>query len=136
MLFNVSPTLFLMSTATKIDSKTEITDESKIRTELKNYQQKTFDAFEKLEPELKAKLELPHDVTQQKISLDTFLSKAKEDKAPIEKRIMTMKRLPIVVRENGVAIRKDFLEVNSQLYSKDWKNDDLWIREYIQRLSL
>ena len=106
--------------------------ESKIRTELKNYQQKTFEAFETLEPKLKVKLELPHDITQQKIFLDTFLSKAKEDKTPIEKRIMTMKRLPLVVRENGIAIRKDFLEINSQLYSKDWKGDDLWIREYIE----
>ncbi|MGB5090845.1 MAG: hypothetical protein WBN72_07865, partial [Nitrososphaeraceae archaeon] len=52
--------------------------------------------------------------------------------APIEKRIMTMKRIPIVVRENGIAIRKDYLEINSQLYCKDWKGDDLWIREYLE----
>ena len=130
MLFNVSPTLFLMSTATK----TESTDESKIRTELKNYQQETFDAFEKLEPELKAKLELPHDVTQQKIFLDTFLSRVKEDKMPLQKIIMTMKRIPIVVRDEstGIATRKDFLEVNSQLHSKDWKGDHLWVREYLE----
>ena len=111
---------------------TETKQESQIRTELKNYQQKTFEAFEKLEPELKVKLELPHDLTQQKIFLDTFLSKAKEDKAPLQKIIMTMKRIPIVVRENGIATQKDFLEINSQLYSKDWKGDDLWIREFVQ----
>jgi hypothetical protein len=36
------------------ETKTESESEYKIRTELKNYQQKTFEAFEKLE--------LPHDV--------------------------------------------------------------------------
>ncbi len=120
--------------STEIETKSE--SESKIRTELKNYQQKTFEAFEQLKPDeklkLKLELELPHDVVMQKMFLDKFLSKVKEDKAPIEKRIMTMMRRPIVIRENGIATRKDFLEINSQLYGKDWKGDDQWIREYIQ----
>ena len=57
------------------------------------YHKKTLDAFEK------EKLEIPYDVRQQKMFVDDFLRKAKEDKQPIQKIITTMKRIPKVERD-------------------------------------
>lgn len=96
------------------------TSESKLRTELRQYQKKTLDAFGK------ENLEIPYEVRSQKIFVDDFLRKVKEDKQPIQKIITHMKRRPVVVRDKtGKAEKKDFLEVNSHLLGKDWKDNDL-----------
>jgi hypothetical protein len=102
-------------------------NESKLKTELKSYHKKTLDAFEK------ENLEAPYEVRMQKKHVDDFLRRAKEDKTPILKIIKTMKRIPIVVRdENGKAVKKDYLEINSELFSKDWKDNDLRVIDYIE----
>ena len=97
------------------------TEESTINTELRNYHKKTVDAF------TKAGLDLPYEVRVNKMFVDKFLSMAKEDKGPILKIIKTMKRIPIIIRDNetGKAIRKDYLEINSELHAKKWTGDDL-----------
>jgi hypothetical protein len=85
------------------------------------YHKKTLDTFEK------EKLEIPYDVRQQKMFVDDFLRKAKEDKQPIQKIITTMKRIPKVERDpkTGKAEKKDFLEVNSLLQGIDWRDNPL-----------
>lgn len=115
-----------MMSTTETESKTEA--ESKIKTELRNYHKKTIEAF------TKAGLDVSYDVRANKKFVDDFLRKVKEDKQPIQKIILTMKRIPIVIRDpkTGKAEKKDFLVVNSQLHGKDWKDNDLWIREFIQ----
>jgi hypothetical protein len=102
-------------------------NESKLKTELRDYHKKTIELFEK------ENLEIPYEVRMQKKHVDDFLRRAKEDKTPILKIIKTMKRIPIVVRdENGKAVKKDYLEINSELFGKDWKDNDLRVIDYIE----
>jgi hypothetical protein len=105
---------------------TDESKESKLKTELREYQKKTYDAFEKEE------LEVPDNIRSQKMFVDDFLRKVKEDKQPIQKIIQTIKRIPKVERDpkTGKAEKKDFLEVNSQLLGKDWKDNPLRVTDY------
>ena len=101
--------------------------ESKIKTQLKAYQNKTLEAF------AKQGVTLPKDLARHKMRVDDFLRRAKEDQAPIQKIIQTMKRIPKVVYDkDGKAIKKEYLEVNSTLVSKDWKNNPLNVIEYFE----
>ena len=101
-------------------SKEKEKSESKIKTDLRQYQKKTFEVY------AKEGMNPPPEVTAKKRQVDKFLSKAKEDQGPIQKIIQTMKRIPKVVYDkDGKAVKKDFLEVNSILYSKDWMGNNL-----------
>jgi hypothetical protein len=106
-------------------AETKTKSESKIKTELRQYQKKTLEAFEKED------VKLPYELAIQKMRVDDFLRKAKEDQAPIQKIIQTMKRIPKVVYDkDGKATKKEYLEVNSILVSKDWKNNPLRVIDY------
>jgi hypothetical protein len=99
-------------------------NESKLKLELKAYHKKTLELF------ASQNLDLPYDVKIQKMRVDDFLRRAKEDKAPIQKIITYMKRIPKVVRdEKGIAIKKDFLEVHSELNGIDWKDNPLRVTD-------
>lgn len=107
------------------DVKNKTESESKLKTELGQYQKKTYDAFAKEE------LEVPDNIRSQKMFVDDFLRKAKEDKQPIQKIITHMKRRPVVVRDKtGKAEKKDFLEVHSELTGIDWKDNPLRVTDY------
>jgi len=109
-------------------SKTKEKEESKLKTELRDYHKKTFEAFRK------ENAEIPNAIEMQKARVDDFLRKAKEDITPILKIIKTMKRIPIIERDEktGKAIQKDFLEVRLELYGKDWKGNVLRATEYYE----
>ncbi len=63
MLFNVSPTLFLVSTETKTESNSEI-----------QFNERTLEAFEK------EKLDVPSGVLADKARYDKFKSKSRSEK--------------------------------------------------------
>ncbi len=117
-----------MSTS-NIESKP---NESKLKTELKAYHKKTLEAFGK---ENLAN-DLPYELSTQKRRVDDFLRRAKEDKQPIQKIITYMKRIAKVVRDDidGKAVKKDFLEVHSELRGIDWKDNPLRVTDYFDRI--
>jgi hypothetical protein len=75
---------------------------------------------------------LPHDIAGQKMHVDDFARKVKEEKAPIQKIITTMKRIPKVIRDEktGQARKIDVLEVHSELRGVDWKGNPLRVIDY------
>jgi hypothetical protein len=100
--------------------------ESPLLTELKQYQNKTIELF------TKEGLQLPQDIAGQKMYVEDFVRKVKEEKAPIQKIITTMKRIPKVVRDEktGQARKIDVLEVHSELRGVDWKGNPLRVIDY------
>lgn len=71
-----------------------------------------------------------HGKLYNKGQLNDFLRKVKEDKQPIQKIIMTMKRLPKVVYDkDGKPHKKDYLEVNSQVRGIDWLGNPMRVFE-------
>jgi hypothetical protein len=132
ILKNISVTIFNMSTSNTNTTETKDKEkESKLKTELRQYQKKTFDSFAKEE----LADEIPHAVEYEKMCVDDFLRKVKEDKGPIQKIITYMKRMPKVVRdEKGIATEKDFLEVHSELRGVDWKDNFLRVTDYFDGL--
>ena len=105
---------------------TKSNKESSLRKELKDYQNKTFQLY------IKEGAKPPRDIIHQKMHVDDFLRRVKEDKQPIQKIITYMKRIPKVVRDpnTGKAEKKDFLEVHSELRGYDWKNNLLRVTDY------
>lgn len=118
--FNMTETETETESETKSESKPNNNKESPLKTELREYQKNTLELFGK------EKLELPSEISTQIKYVNDFLRKAKEDKQPIQKVITYMKRIPKVVRDStGKAGNKDFLEVHSELWRYDRKNNIL-----------
>lgn len=103
--------------------------ESKLKAELRQYQKKTLDAYGKAGVANKIPYDI-HGKLYNKNQLNDFLRKVKEDEQPIQKIIMTMKRIPkLEYDKDGKPHKKDYLEVNSEIRGVDWLGNSMRVFE-------